>query len=121
MVRLGIANSRMKDFCDIWILCSISDFQGKTVAESIKATFNRRQTKLPEDIPIAFSAEFVKNKAKQAQWAAFINRSRLRITPEPLYKTVNAIQGFLMPPTQSLRDGLTFIDEWIAGGPWKSK
>lgn len=44
MVALGRANSRMKDFYDIWILSKSFDFAGDRIACAIAATFARRET-----------------------------------------------------------------------------
>lgn len=44
MVKLGLANSRMKDFYDIWTLSQEFDFDGSVLSAAILATFNRRRT-----------------------------------------------------------------------------
>jgi Nucleotidyl transferase AbiEii toxin, Type IV TA system len=46
MVRLGIANSRMKDFHDLHSLSITFEFYGKTLTEA-RATFKQRGTDLP--------------------------------------------------------------------------
>lgn len=51
MVTLGMANSRMKDFFDLWILCRDFPFSGKALTQAIRATFQRRKTELPIEIP----------------------------------------------------------------------
>jgi predicted nucleotidyltransferase component of viral defense system len=42
MVALGLANSRLKDFYDIWILAQTYDFKDDRLAKAIAATFARR-------------------------------------------------------------------------------
>lgn len=42
MVALGRANSRMKDFYDIWLLATRFPFEGDRLERAIKATFERR-------------------------------------------------------------------------------
>ena len=39
MVKLGIANSRMKDFYDLWVLAQRFEFESATLAAAIQATF----------------------------------------------------------------------------------
>lgn len=51
IAALGIANSRMKDFFDLWILSRHTDFDGDTLRRAIRATFDRRKTPLPADVP----------------------------------------------------------------------
>jgi hypothetical protein len=40
--KLGIANSRMKDFYDLWVLAHRFEFQSSTLAAAIQATFAKR-------------------------------------------------------------------------------
>jgi len=47
MVKLGMLNSRMKDFYDIWLLSRQFDFDGPRLTEAIRLTFERRGTELP--------------------------------------------------------------------------
>jgi predicted nucleotidyltransferase component of viral defense system len=42
MVYLGTANSRMKDFYDVWLLARTSTFDGAALAQAIAATFANR-------------------------------------------------------------------------------
>ena len=58
MVMLGIANSRMKDFFDLWVLARQFEFQGPMLCQAIRATFERRRTPVPAEVPLALSAEF---------------------------------------------------------------
>ncbi len=67
MVMLGRANSRMKDFYDIWILNRSFDFDDDRLARAIKATFERRETPIPTEIPDALTDAFAKDQEKQRQ------------------------------------------------------
>jgi len=58
MVKLGIANTRMKDFHDLYSLSRLFSFEGQVLSEAIMRTFERRKTWLPTSPPIAFTAEF---------------------------------------------------------------
>ena len=55
MVMLGIANSRMNDFYDIWSLARTFEFSGPSLSSAIRATFERRQTDLPSKPPLRFT------------------------------------------------------------------
>ena len=44
MVELGLRNTRLKDFYDLWALASSCDFEGEALAKAISATFARRKT-----------------------------------------------------------------------------
>lgn len=73
MAKLGIANTRMKDFHDVWFLTRRFHLDGPTLRRAIEATFSQRQTPLPV-WPDPLSDAFAYNATKQMQWAAFIRR-----------------------------------------------
>ena len=64
MVKLGIANTRMKDFHDIWFVARRFEFDGPTLRRAIDGTFARRQTNLPP-LPEALTAAFADDPSKQ--------------------------------------------------------
>ncbi len=95
MVVLGLANSRMKDYFDIWMLSQSFDFQQSRLASAISATFARRRTAIPEETPDALSKAFTKDDQKNRQWDAF--RRNLVADPGSLADVVTALEDFLMP------------------------
>ena len=97
MVALGRANSRMKDFYDIWILTKTFDFASDRLARAIAATFTRRQTKIPTDLPDALTQEFAQDPSKQRQWTAFI--ASIDGAPDLLEQVVVELAPFLMDAT----------------------
>ena len=78
IASLGIANSRMKDFFDLWVLTRHSELDTEILRRAITATFARRGTSLPTATPIGLSGEFADDPTKQTQWRAFITRNQLR-------------------------------------------
>lgn len=119
MVVFGIANSRMKDFYDVWYLSRTFDFDGSTLTKAIDATFARRDTDLPERTPSALTEDFARDDRKQTQWKAFGNRTRLQEFEEELRPVIDQIRWFLYRPLESLRTGDPFNQHWQPGGPWK--
>lgn len=76
MVKLGIANSRMKDFYDLEALSRNLDFDGKMLGQAIRKTFERRGTELPAGgTAVAFTPEFYNDTDKKKQWTAFGTRN----------------------------------------------
>jgi len=65
MVNFGDLNSRMKDFYDIWTLCSRFDFDDEILAEAIEKTFANRKTSLTENLTV-FQSPFAENQEKKA-------------------------------------------------------
>ena len=121
MVKLGIANSRMKDFSDIWIMSKMFSFTGVATSKAIRVTFERRNTEIPHSLPVALSNSFADDSVKKIQWLAFVKRSRSTVSPGSLKELITFIRDFLMEPTMSCHSEVSFEKEWIPGGPWKEK
>jgi hypothetical protein len=119
MIVLGIANSRMKDFYDLWVLARDFAFDGSPLSRAIRATFRRRQTALPTSAPLALTAEFAADAAKRKQWQAFLRKSKLDVGAR-LTEVVVVLRDFLMPPVQALATGELFEQKWPSGGPWSA-
>lgn len=95
MVALGRANSRMKDFYDIWILSRIFPFDDDRLARAIAATFARRGTTIPSEAPDALTAAFAGDAQKKTQWRAFV--ADVAIDPGSLERVTIELAAFLMP------------------------
>jgi Nucleotidyl transferase AbiEii toxin, Type IV TA system len=93
LVSLGMANSRLKDYFDLRALGHEGALENETLAEAIRATFARRGTPLPIELPLGLSDEFV--AAKQTQWNAFLRKNRLN-APD-LGQVVIDLRMFLLP------------------------
>lgn len=94
MVALGRANSRMKDYYDIWIMSQSFEFNPERLASAIAATFQRRDTPIPESIPDGLTPGFSADSNKVRQWTAFIED----LSPAPsLEVVVSQLSDFLMP------------------------
>lgn len=120
MVELDMANSRMKDFHDVWTLGRNLGFEGMSLSKAIKATFERRHTPVPFEVPTALTAAFVENSTKQTQWRAFLRKGRLEAEGKSLEEVIIFLRRFLMPPTLAIADGKRFTMRWLAGGPWRA-
>lgn len=118
MVHLGIANSRMKDFHDLWVIGNQFDFDGATLSTALARTFERRNTPLPTELPLALTPEFFADTQKIRQWKAFLNRAGLGIQPE-LSEVATFITAFVMPLIELCSRGEVFDGAWTAGGPWQ--
>jgi hypothetical protein len=118
MVHLGIANSRMKDFFDIWILSQEQSFLMSRLRRAIVTTFERRKTALPEGRPIALTDDFLADRAKVAAWKAFLTRVLLPEDFAEQKEVGEAIAGFLMPVVESAKAVSDEESEWKPTGPW---
>ena len=118
MVKLGVLNSRMKDFYDIWMLSCTFDFRGEILTKAVKKTFENRNTSIPIK-PMVFNPSFVNDQAKKIQWQGFVRKAELSDAPKSFEDVVSAIKMFLEPLVVSLAEGRTFCSIWSAPGPWR--
>ncbi len=119
MVNLGILNSRMKDFYDLWVMSREFEFDGAGLAASIAATFKRRKTPLPDGAPFALTDKFGNDATKREQWRAFVKRGRLKLVEANLMTVIEAVRDFLMPVVTAAAGGGKFTAHWPKGGPWQ--
>lgn len=119
MVELGLENSRMKDFFDVWALAREFDFDGARLASAIEATFRRRRTPIPEEPPVALTPAFAQEDAKLKQWRGFLARARVRRDTPTFDQLIRDIATFLGPAAEAARqaDGRAAM-RWAPGGPW---
>lgn len=118
MVALGMANTRMKDFYDLWVIASQFSFLEPLLVEAIKATFARRGTQIPIDVPIALSEAFAEDPGKATQWQAFLRRTGLEERGVELSQVIIELRLFLIPPILAVSKGEALTKSWVDGGPW---
>lgn len=97
MVKLGIANSRMKDYYDIWVMIHQFRLNKRTLGRAILKTCERRKTTLPTDLPVGLTVEFSNDAQKQTQWRAFLDKGGLTRVPKSLDLVVRNVRDFLWP------------------------
>jgi len=112
MVTLGMANSRMKDFYDLYMLARTFTFEGQHLRHAIQATFDRRQTPLPTDIPLAFTTEFAHDPTKQTQWQAFLRKLQIADRAPALADVIDLLIKFVWPVAMAAQGGQDFAQAW---------
>ena len=118
LVTLGLANSRMKDFYDLWMLAQRSTFDGEVLSQALRATFDRRRIPLPIEMPLALTPVFAEDRVKQVQWAAFVRKSRLAAPGSTLPSLIPLLATFLLPPVSATAQEQTFAAMWAPSRPW---
>lgn len=101
IVRLGMANTRMKDFHDLYVMANALTFVDDDLARAVHSTFERRRTQLPVETPVGLTEVFVNDAAKQAQWHAFLRRIGVSEEELPLEQVAAALRAFLLPLSAS--------------------
>ncbi len=118
MVVLDMANTRMKDFLDLWTIAMRHELSGKLVAQAVAATFERRATPTPGSPPIALTEAFYKSPVKQAQWVAYLRKAHVSSAPTELEEVMRKLQTLTRPILDSLSARMPFVAQWAPGGPW---
>lgn len=116
MLKLDIANSRMKDFYDIWLLANNQTFVSERLIKAIVATFEKRVTQIPHDVPSALTNRFAADDEKKKQWSAFCKK--IKVEEIPLTEIVSTIKDFLMLPIEAYNSGNIFSKLW-KNGMWR--
>jgi Nucleotidyl transferase AbiEii toxin, Type IV TA system len=120
MVTLGSKNSRMRDFFDVHALAARTTFDRARLTRAVRSTFERRQTAIPDELPLALTPAFAEIEGKSAQWVAFLKRSRLVASENELEPIIRKLTGFLGPVLEAARTGQSLSGQWPPGGPWRS-
>ncbi len=120
MVELGLVNSRLKDFFDIWMLAMTQSFNGQELESALHATFERRETPLPTEPPVALTLEFANQESTRQMWKNLhtkLTASGVDV-PADLHAIVNTIVEFIAPALQN-SGAESFNITWTPGSGWQ--
>jgi len=119
MVALDIRNSRMKDFYDIWFMANTWTFDMATLHTAIRASFERRGSKIPTDTPFALTDDFLSDPQKVQQWNAFVGRLNPGEKAPSLEEVGAILRDFLLPciSVKSLEE--SGIRQWSPKLHWR--
>jgi hypothetical protein len=95
LVSLGIANSRLKDFYDLWLIAETFELDRSVLAAAVQHTFDRRSTALPSETPVGLSDAYAETWGRQ--WQAFLGRERMAAAPLVLATVITDLRRFLLP------------------------
>jgi predicted nucleotidyltransferase component of viral defense system len=118
MVQLGMTNSRMKDYYDLWFISSHFEFEGSMLTAAVQATFERRRTEIPRRAPIALTAEYAADVNHVRQWVAFTKSLGVEALPS-LGVVIDKISEFVLPPAIAAATEQPFIRHWEVQNGWQ--
>jgi hypothetical protein len=95
MISLGMINSRIKDFYDLWYMAKSMEFDFNLLRGAVFNTFQQRNTPLPKELPTSLTPIFASQK--QPLWISFIKKSKLSIAPANLIDIIQVISTFFDP------------------------
>lgn len=73
MCSLGEANSRMKDFYDLWTIITTQQIDISLLQKAVLATFERRNTEFTTQAVI-FESSFASDQERLRMWSAYTNK-----------------------------------------------
>jgi hypothetical protein len=94
-------------------------FEIHLLAAAVKATFDRRNTEIPVEPPLALTTDFSVYDGKSAQWYGFVKRNRITSVPEGLDAVVRKLSQFASPVFEEVIDLTGNSAKWEPGGPWR--
>lgn len=116
LVVLGEANTRMKDFYDLYVIGSQFDFDGATLARAVQATFQRRRTEIGAALPVGLAARSFNDESRSAKWRVYCDRNTLPGAPRDFQQVGERLALFLSPIWGALAGHDATLGGWPAGG-----
>lgn len=95
MIDRAVANSRMKDFFDVYTIISSGQLNSEILSEAIISVFKNRGTVYYENHPL-FNGEFKNDPVKQIQWNSFLKKIKFNETLS-LTNVIDIINKSLYP------------------------
>lgn len=108
-VSLGLANSRYKDFYDIYVLSDRYNFDGTELMNAIKETFNHRGTSF-DDI-VAFKDGFADDETRLMRWNSFVKKKKALVKLS-FEETVQLLKILLFPIVDAIKKNELFERTW---------
>lgn len=116
MVALGQANSRMKDFYDVWICAKYLDFERGKLLEAVQATFKNRDTDMPTDDFEVLTAAFAEHHL--VQWNAFVKKMGEGALANRFAEVIEDLRKFAIPMFRCAALGENLGKQWKPGKAW---
>ncbi|MDC0357374.1 nucleotidyl transferase AbiEii/AbiGii toxin family protein [Oligoflexia bacterium] len=116
--KLGMLNTRMKDYYDLFHLITNYEFKGTQVYDAISATFSRRGNVPQTSTLIGLSSQFFLDETKKTQWNAFANKSKLILPRIELQEVASKINLFAEPVLNAIVEGEGFDQSWMPETQW---
>ncbi len=102
MIRFADANSRWKDYYDIYLLANTFEFDSHILSNAIKTTFDSRSEEIKNQIPYGLRDDFA--LTNQSNWESFLSKSKLKSNSlKELQVVVKKIWQFLEYPIYEIQ------------------
>ena len=109
IASLGDANSRYKDFYDIFVLAGRCELLGMELKEAVSETFERRGTSFTDIF--AFEEDFMESDIHQRRWKAFLKKKKAMIHAD-FAEVILLLKRLLLPVVDSIENDIEFSSVW---------
>lgn len=110
-IDLAEANSRMKDFRDLYVLAVTTPFDGAVITEAMRRTFERRGTSLSSGSTV-MTEGFARDADRLSAWAGYLRKERIDTVPGSFEAVMLVILDFVGPPFRAAAEGGSFGRHW---------
>jgi predicted nucleotidyltransferase component of viral defense system len=102
MIELSSANSRMKDFYDVYQILTKGNFNSVDLTEATRATFRNRQTNYQSNHAL-FNGTISESPLFQRAWENFIKKTKVK-APSNFNEVASLITGTFLEIWESMKD-----------------
>ena len=97
LIRFAEANSRIKDFYDLWVISRTFPFEMSALVEAVSGTLRRRETVIPTEMPLGLTEAFAQIAADRGYWSGFLRRTPPATQPPTFSKVLEELRHFFGP------------------------
>lgn len=92
-------NDQQQDegYCNLLVIFRTCDLAGEGLGRAIAATFHRRQTPLPDEVPAGLSDELGSQETPQRLWRGFLRRLQIEDAPDDFGQVVAGVRSRVWP------------------------
>jgi len=112
MIEKADANSRMKDFYDLWLIKNNNLFNRENFKSALKATFENRQMELPSGDKILGESWLSKDSPKQIEWENFLDTMTVKTAPEKLCEVTLEIESMMKEILNEIQREKGIENDW---------
>jgi len=117
IVSRGLANSRLRDYYDLWLLPTLHSYKGADVSAAIGATFSHRGTGIPASTPVGLTAGYFDMPESRQRWTTFLSTRNID-APSDLAVVCSEIAAFIIPPSRAASADEGFTATWDPLSGW---
>lgn len=112
IVKLGMLNTRFKDYFDLHYLAQKFSFEGELLVKSFAGTFARRGTPFPNGLPVGLTPMFGTDPAKIRGWESFWRKTGPKGEMPTLLSVIKLLVEFLERPLDAAAKEKSFPATW---------